>query len=331
MKITDFLRKIGIMRGGTYSGTFKNAKEMPTEMVTDTFNAEKETINEGDVEKAGAATSGKGLKWMKIASVVLFLFFLVLFIGTGISQLWIIISLILWVLYLIMLFANVKLFTERAALPLISLVVLVILSIIAIAVSDTDSSSSDELENKVVNVASEDGQLIGAAGVDYIKDGRVHVVYQMKVKEDLPTNWVCLPESLICGDPINEYTYIGDLVVEGEPGDDEGSFSGIRCNKDKMPEDRFDTSTNIWYDCAENKVSPRKTTDTFIATFSRSFDSYDDFLQANQYDVYDGSNFWFVSSREKTEHGENLTHEVDGEKAITESSPVKSYTLIFSE
>lgn len=49
MGFMDTLRKMGIFRSGAVSGTYKNAKERPTELQMEgVFDAKKDLINKSD-------------------------------------------------------------------------------------------------------------------------------------------------------------------------------------------------------------------------------------------------------------------------------------------
>lgn len=46
MSILNWLRKLGIVRFGSYKGTYKNGKERPTELMMDgVYDAEKDLVN----------------------------------------------------------------------------------------------------------------------------------------------------------------------------------------------------------------------------------------------------------------------------------------------
>ena len=52
MKILDILRKLGILRYGTKTGTYTSAKDRPAEFSMEgVFNAEKDLVNPEDVKK----------------------------------------------------------------------------------------------------------------------------------------------------------------------------------------------------------------------------------------------------------------------------------------
>ena len=60
MSIMDVLRKLGILRVGATSGTFKNAKERPTELQMDgVFNADKDLVTRQDVRRVVDAARGQ--------------------------------------------------------------------------------------------------------------------------------------------------------------------------------------------------------------------------------------------------------------------------------
>ncbi len=53
MSVMDVLRKLGILRSGAVSGTYRNAKERPTELQMDgVFNAKKDLIETEPAKQA---------------------------------------------------------------------------------------------------------------------------------------------------------------------------------------------------------------------------------------------------------------------------------------
>ena len=104
MKFTDLLRKLGIMRTGFKSGTYTNAKDMPTEfLMDDVYDAEKDLVHKEEVKAAAAATQKAGGRkaffWIFLIIGVLFL--AVFLLGSGASA-WFFLDLILWAAFLIM-------------------------------------------------------------------------------------------------------------------------------------------------------------------------------------------------------------------------------------
>jgi len=52
MRFLDILRKLGILRFGTKTGTYHNAKEMPDEfLMDDVYNAEKDLTHLSDFKR----------------------------------------------------------------------------------------------------------------------------------------------------------------------------------------------------------------------------------------------------------------------------------------
>lgn len=59
MNFIDILRKLGILRFGTKTGTYTSAKDMPAEFLMDgVYNADKELVTKQDVKNAMAAVTG---------------------------------------------------------------------------------------------------------------------------------------------------------------------------------------------------------------------------------------------------------------------------------
>lgn len=59
MSFIDILRKLGILRFGTKTGTYTSAKDMPAEfLMNDVYNADKDLVTKQDVKNAVAAVTG---------------------------------------------------------------------------------------------------------------------------------------------------------------------------------------------------------------------------------------------------------------------------------
>lgn len=102
MKILDLLRKLGILRYGTKSGTYTSNKDMPPELfMDDVYDAKKDLVHQEDLEAvARAAGPGWGRQVFFWTTVVLGVWFLILFVlGAGISS-WFFLDLALWGGYL---------------------------------------------------------------------------------------------------------------------------------------------------------------------------------------------------------------------------------------
>ena len=331
----DWLRKLGIVRGGSYKATFKNAKEMPTEMVTDTFNAKKETVTKDDISAAKKSLKGKSrlLFWI---SLIVFLFFLLLFASNGLLGFWSLFGILLWLVFLFLLWRKVSLVAASGVVTIVIVIAISLISFVFVGLGDNGSSktSGNFNEEKVVKITSTDGSVKGTVGLKPTSSGLVSATYNMITTTEMPTNWVCLPEEEVCGVPSNTYTYINDLVQVDRQNTDEGSFSGIYCNVDQLPSDPYTgTETVDYYGCdyRGGSADPRSvpTTNKFTSNFTRVFNSYDDFLATTTFNVHDGSAYWEVLERTAT--GKAQTYGVDGERAISETLPTKSFTLIYTE
>ncbi len=58
MSVIDILRKLGVIRYGSKTGTYRNAKDMPAEfLVNGVFNADKELVTKQDIKNAVAAVT----------------------------------------------------------------------------------------------------------------------------------------------------------------------------------------------------------------------------------------------------------------------------------
>ncbi|OGV61148.1 MAG: hypothetical protein A2498_12800 [Lentisphaerae bacterium RIFOXYC12_FULL_60_16] len=59
MTLMDWLRKLGIIRFGTKSGTYTSARDMPPEFLMDgVYNAEKDLVTKDDLKKVSSAIKG---------------------------------------------------------------------------------------------------------------------------------------------------------------------------------------------------------------------------------------------------------------------------------
>jgi hypothetical protein len=332
-KIINFLRKIGVLRFGSFSATYKNAKEMPAEMVTDTFNAEKETITKEDVKKVNDKLSKKNVLF--IVSVVIFLFFLLFFLTTNLFSLWSIISIVIWVLFLIKLKNKHPLVSATPFKTIGIVIFLSFISFIFVGLADNSTSSGSKKSSEVVDkktlTVTGSNNLKGVIGIENLKNGRVRATYNILANTDLPTNWVCMPGSQSCGEPYNEYTYIIDLVNKSDPNNDEGELGPVYCNKDKVPTDPYENLSEIYgFACLSIENSADlPTTDTFYMSFQVTFDDYNSFLAANKINLHDGSAYWYIFEEEILENESSRSWTVDTEKTVKETDPITTFELAF--
>jgi hypothetical protein len=60
MNLIDLLRKLGILRFGTYKGTYSSAKDMPDGMfMDDVYDAKKDLAFQKDLSKSTNKAEGK--------------------------------------------------------------------------------------------------------------------------------------------------------------------------------------------------------------------------------------------------------------------------------
>ena len=63
MTVMQWLRKLGIFRSGSCSGTYTSGRDRPAELLLDdVFDAKKDLIHRSDFKPASCATCDKALK-----------------------------------------------------------------------------------------------------------------------------------------------------------------------------------------------------------------------------------------------------------------------------
>lgn len=344
MKIKELLSKSGVLRMGATSATYKSGKDRPTELLMDgVFDAKKDVITKGDLKKVKKVVSGTskpgeqtgniGRKIFFGIVVLLALLLAITYLGSG--SFW-------TILFGVLLIALFLFFTYRFAfagfytwwLVVIAFVFFIIFGLILVPnTKDASSGSSssvpaasyDELkqyDKKVIKITSADGTLVGTAGMALAKDSSgkpyLNTYYNMFITESLPKNG-----KLYNGIEVGiGYDYVNNLVdAKNESG--EGALSAIFCNKEQPLKDPYNSGSQQ-YTC-QGQNTRLLTTNTFLATFSRWWRSYDDFLQHKTYEIYDASNYW----EEKKESNGTSTWSYDDDKVVAESSKVKTYNLQF--
>ncbi|MEI6587938.1 MAG: hypothetical protein WCO05_03240 [Candidatus Moraniibacteriota bacterium] len=195
---------------------------------------------------------------------------------------------------------------------------------------NTDSSTkSVDFTKKVLKISSANGDATGTVSVDKKSGGTYYAIYNFLVKANVPFNSKCGPAGTISRQMCagTRYEYSGRLVRPDKPADKRGVgvVSAVYCNKDQAVPDPYSTSNRTYTmeTCGIKDVEGLKT-DTFYATFSANFDSYDAFLQATTFEMYDFSNFWEDGKQPNSYVGNT-------DRPISESSSVKTFTLIISE
>lgn len=343
MKIVDLLRKLGIFRSGSVSGTYTNATERPTELqMDDVFDAKKDLTTKEDVKNiagtVAAAAAGdsqpstlgrKIFFWIMVAVGILFL---IGYLSSGFSFR-VFIFLILWggLLFLLKKFAFQGLYAFWMVIVATIIIFFVSLMIFPGSGGDSGNSSTSgkslaQYDNKVFTLASADGKLNGFATIKVkqnVKQNKpyLQVMYHLKIKDTIAMN-----TSMGCGGVpgIKGYNYVGMLPtpLSEKKIRPVGAFSQAYCNKDAWPEDlfAFDTKT---YQCPKG-VTAGTATDTFVPSFQPDFFSFEEFMAANTYELFDGSNAWV-----KNESGDGCTLEDD--IALGQGKKVKAYTFTITE
>lgn len=362
MKFTEILRKLGILRYGSYSWKGKG-KDRPIEAIMDdVYDSKKDLIHKDDVEKVKEKiTTGNGknidnkssdkkrkiIFWIFI--VVGVLFFLLFLMG-GFSLV-LFIFILLWGVFFIFLqkFLKTGVYSSGFIIGVGIVLVIVSFSMLA-AIPDGEENGSDgnkksnvkvssselkKYDKKIVKVQSSDGKVQGTIGLEYTKGKNsdyLYANYNLFITDTLKVNGKCLPPDapgfeMGCGSNVT-YEYANNLVrsdVESDNG--EGSLSRVYCNQGKMPEDPFGTSSaNYDPSACNNPVSSSEPTNNFIANFGSSFSSYEDILAANVFELYDSSNFWEVLSRD----GDVTNYTNNTDKAVVGGEKIKTYNLKFS-
>ena len=60
MTLIQWLRKLGILRYGTCSGTYRNGKDRPTELLMDdVYDAKKDLVHRSDFKPGAPGEAGK--------------------------------------------------------------------------------------------------------------------------------------------------------------------------------------------------------------------------------------------------------------------------------
>lgn len=192
-----------------------------------------------------------------------------------------------------------------------------------------NNTTATNFTKKVLKISSANGDVTGTIGIEEKSDksGKAYyyAVYNFLVKANLPFNAKCGPIGTVtqqtCGG--KHYEYSGRLV---RPNYKYGSgvAGAVYCNKDVSVPDPYSTSNRTYYfeTCNLSNVEGI-VTDTFESNFSANYDSYDAILKATTFEMYDFSNFWEETS------ANHYTGNTD--RPITESSPVKTFTLTISE
>jgi hypothetical protein len=171
MKLLDVLRKLGVFRSGSFSGTYKSGKDMPSEMLMDdVYDSKKDLVGKKDIEKVKSKIASKkgakgdnnnsGGKLFLVFVILGGLMMLLFLLGTGFSF-WFFGMLLVWGWFL----WSIKKWMALGILVVWKTVVigvfLLFLTFIFMGVSVNDENSQSG------NSASKNGVQNGAVDSDY--------------------------------------------------------------------------------------------------------------------------------------------------------------------
>jgi hypothetical protein len=171
MKLLDVLRKLGVFRSGSFSGTYKSGKDMPSEMLMDdVYDSKKDLVNKKDIEnvkskmtsKKGAEGDNKnsGGKIFLIFAILGGLMMLLFLLGTGFGF-WFFVMLLVWGWFLWSIKKWIALGTLVVWKTVLVGIFLLFLTFIFMGISVDDENSQSG------NSASKNGVQDGAVDSDY--------------------------------------------------------------------------------------------------------------------------------------------------------------------
>ncbi|MBI2356999.1 hypothetical protein HYV12_03060 [Candidatus Dojkabacteria bacterium] len=329
-KFLDLLRKLGIFRSGSVSGTYTNAKDRPSEFQMDgVFNAKKDLVNKGDFK--GFSLS----RILLIVAILIGLLFIIVVIGNAGFSIWTIIMIVLW-LYIFWRFWHIGL---SILMMVIFLVISTSLSLVVLTISNASSDTSNDGKNttltdanfdkKVLKITSSDGSVTGTIGLvkkkNNVKKEYLAATFNMLIKTNLTLNSKCGTPGYIMGISCTKgYEYAGRLVPVKDANEktSTGNVSAVYCSNYQLPEPYSISGTgNTMIGCI-NGNTDNITTETFATNFQINFYSYSEILEITTFEIYDRSDFW-----EPTK-GVSGSFTGNNDKAVQQTNPVK--TLVFT-
>jgi len=304
-KLLQVLAKLGIFRFGSYSGTYKNAKD-----------------------SVGTASVARNILFFLV--VISSIFFVLMSFGGG-----------FFIFFMITIFWGVFIFFLKKFflvgqfsffLVVSFFVVITIVSIVIIPNDNTGSirSDLDQYDGKVFKIVSQSGKLSGYANVaakKTKKGGYLSVYYNVIIKDNFPANDTC-PYSLV-GCEGYHYNYVNDLIVINKLDVHEGSLSPVFCHKDAGFDPNLRAMQSSVFRCEGDDLNKAfaEETNMFATSLSASYDSFEEFMSANEYKVYDGADFQYEVKED--EHSSNWLTDYD--RALKEGKLVGNYIFELKE
>ena len=352
-KFIDLLRKLGIFRSGSVSGTYTNAINRPTEFQMEgVYDAKKDLVNKDDIVKAKAviAKSSKGGLMAKLLLLVAIIFglFFTLGIFSGGFTVWAIVLIALWLFVIWKFWRAVSMGGLGLIGMIVYLIVTVIVSFVIFAIAHPttakDSSSSNSSGNstgtltdanfdtKVLNITSADGSVAGTIGLTKKtnKAGKKYLsaAYNILIKTDVPLNSKCGTPGFIMGSNCTKgYEYADRLVPVQESGTktSNGTVVPVYCSDYKLAEPYNIAGTgNTAMGCIKGSTDDIKVS-TFVANFQTNYYSYAEIFKTIKFEIYDRSDFWEPTP------GVVGSFIGNNDKAVQETSPVKTLQFVVTE
>ena len=249
MKIIEILKKLGILRSGKVSGTYKNYEEMPDELKYDNVYHKDTDLVKNQKTNSVQKKSSVLLFWLLLSlSTIIILFSLVIMTIT----IWFFLSLLIFLFLIYQLFSYKK--GGVIAIKILGyLVIFIFISIVFLFISlggESDTTDkeqtnlskttdckklAEEYDNKIFKITSTD-KLKGKIGFKIDKNTCQYEI-----------TWHTLFESNLLEKNVHEtdtpntnYDYVADIIFEKEgPNPLDGNIDPVFTNKDKLPTDIF--------------------------------------------------------------------------------------------
>jgi hypothetical protein len=332
VKIIDFLKKTGVLRVGSVSATYKNAKDRPIELQDDMFlgKTKKSNSNSESLKKPGHV----GKKAL-IASIVAFILFLVLSLATSITWLIFIIWL-LWLIYVWLVFAGrIKAFNFSTKIGFIILC-FVSLLFVFVFVDGSDSESSNQkvltaaecqpyynlYNNKVLKISSDGLQGTIGIKIDMSEGCKLKAWYNVLLSHEIPQN----PYKRDAGGA--SYHYMVMLREANQTSRDKydgyGSLAAVYKNFTSMPDPFADSVVRSeLYSQGTQAAATRYFSWGYIIDTNFSESRYNDIFKMTKLEIVNGLPF----IEEELIDGGGYSYGVNTDRAAESGNIIKTYRL----
>ena len=297
-KVIDFLRKIWILKvssGDYINGEFDDRKDL------------KEKKLKVDIKKWTINTSKKLpiFFWIIVSIISILILFTVILLW---FSFWFFVIFIFWIWFLLSIKNSIILwifvFKSSIILFLVSFVFTFFIVIFSIDTETDNSNSLTEITNYNIVWGNKDLSWSIELKKTTYKNWNInfYAAYNFVINTDLPNNDPCLWNNWDCQD-IYSYVYINSL-----------------------------NSSNIWALSAiyENNIT-RVPTNKFNANFYYSFDSYQDFLSANRFNIHDWAKFQHEEDIVVSEWLRTSNWVVNQEEVVKKWEVVRTYEFSIEE